>query len=161
MNEKKLSIVLPIYNEEKSIKKTILEWKNELDLLKIDYEIILAEDGSDDNTKNILLELINDDKNFKRAYLVDLISIDKKNEILTSLIGVCINEAKKRKCDIFEFRGFNGSKLGNIKSFKPFEKKLSFNPFYYKSNNKKLNKILNKSSHWSPSYIDGDVIVNF
>ena len=25
MNEKKLSIVLPIYNEEKSIKKTILE----------------------------------------------------------------------------------------------------------------------------------------
>ena len=103
----------------------------------------------------------NDDKIFKRAYLVDLISIDKKNEILTSLIGVCINEAKKRKCDIFEFRGFNGSKLGNIKSFKPFEKKLSFNPFYYKSNNKKLNKILNKSSHWSPSYIDGDVIVNF
>ena len=54
MNEKKLSVVLPIYNEEKSIKKTILEWKNELDLLKIDYEIILAEDGSDDNTKNIL-----------------------------------------------------------------------------------------------------------
>ncbi len=63
MNEKKLSIVLPIYNEEKSIKKTILEWKDELDLLKIDYEIILAEDGSKDDTKNILLELISNDKN--------------------------------------------------------------------------------------------------
>ena len=61
MSEKKLSIVLPIYNEEKSIKKTILEWKNELDLLKINYEIILAEDGSYDNTKNILFELINND----------------------------------------------------------------------------------------------------
>ena len=63
MNEKKISIVLPIYNEEKSIKKTILEWKDELDLLKIDYEIILAEDGSKDDTKNILLELISNDKN--------------------------------------------------------------------------------------------------
>jgi len=71
MNEKKISIVLPIYNEEKSIKKTILEWKNELDLLKIDYEIILAEDGSDDNTKNILLELINDDKN--KIYLNNIV----------------------------------------------------------------------------------------
>jgi glycosyltransferase involved in cell wall biosynthesis len=71
MNEKKLSIVLPIYNEEKSIKKTILEWKNELDLLKIDYEIILAEDGSDDNTKNILFELINDDKN--KIYLNNIV----------------------------------------------------------------------------------------
>ena len=38
MSEKKLSIVLPIYNEEKSIKKTILEWKNELDLFEEKYK---------------------------------------------------------------------------------------------------------------------------
>ena len=73
MNEKKLSIVLPIYNEEKSIKKTILEWKNELDLLKIDYEIILAEDGSHDNTKNILFELINNDNN--NIYLNNIVEL--------------------------------------------------------------------------------------
>ena len=71
MNEKKLSIVLPIYNEEKSIKKIILEWKNELDLLKINYEIILAEDGSSDNTKNILFELINNDEN--KTYLNNIV----------------------------------------------------------------------------------------
>jgi len=71
MNEKKLSIVLPIYNEEKSIKKIILEWKNELDLLKINYEIILAEDGSTDNTKNILLDLINNDEN--KTYLNNIV----------------------------------------------------------------------------------------
>ena len=74
--KKKLSIVFPIYNEEKSIKKTILEWKNELDLLKIDYEIILAEDGSDDNTKNILFELINNDKN--KIYLNNIVEKKKR-----------------------------------------------------------------------------------
>ena len=83
MNEKKLSIVLPIYNEEKSIKKTILEWKNELDLLKIDYEIILAEDGSDDNTKNILFELINDDKN--KIYLNNI--VEKKRGYAGAIIS--------------------------------------------------------------------------
>ena len=83
MNEKKLSIVLPIYNEEKSIKKTILEWKNELDLLKIDYEIILAEDGSGDNTKNILFELINDDKN--KIYLNNI--VEKKRGYAGAIIS--------------------------------------------------------------------------
>ena len=83
MNEKKLSIVLPIYNEEKSIKKTILEWKNELDLLKIDYEIILAEDGSHDNTKNILFELINNDKN--NIYLNNI--VEKKRGYAGAIIS--------------------------------------------------------------------------
>ncbi len=83
MNEKKLSIVLPIYNEEKSIKKTILEWKNELDLLKIDYEIILAEDGSHDNTKNILFELINNDNN--NIYLNNI--VEKKRGYAGAIIS--------------------------------------------------------------------------
>ena len=83
MSEKKLSIVLPIYNEEKSIKKTILEWKNELDLLKINYEIILAEDGSYDNTKNILFELINNDKN--KIYLNNI--VEKKRGYAGAIIS--------------------------------------------------------------------------
>ena len=102
----------------------------------------------------------NDDKNFKRAYLIDLITFDK-NDSSVNLIGACINEAKKRNCDIFEFRGFNNDVLKKIKFFKPFKKKLLFNPFYYKSNNDKLGSILKKSIHWSPSYMDGDIIVNF
>ena len=83
MNEKKLSIVFPIYNEEKSIKKTILEWKNELDLLKIDYEIILAEDGSYDNTKKILFELINEDKD--NIYLNNI--VEKKRGYAGAIIS--------------------------------------------------------------------------
>ena len=97
---------------------------------------------------------------FKRAYLIDLISLDKKDEISTNLIGACIKEAKKRNCDIFEFRGFNKDKVAKMKLFKPFQKKLTLNPFYYKSNNYKLDKILDNKNYWSPSYIDGDIIIN-
>ena len=51
MRSKDLSIIFPIYNEENSIEETLLEWKKEIDNLGINYEMILAEDGSTDNTK--------------------------------------------------------------------------------------------------------------
>ena len=51
MSIKKLSVIFPIYNEQKTIKKTLIEWKNLLDKLSINYEMIIAEDGSTDNTK--------------------------------------------------------------------------------------------------------------
>ena len=54
-----------------------------MDLLKIDYEIILAEDGSYDNTKNILLELINDDKN--NIYLNNI--VEKKRGYAGAIIS--------------------------------------------------------------------------
>ena len=57
MNIKKLSIIFPIYNEEKTIEKTLLEWKNTLDKLSINYEMIIAEDGSTDKTKEILKKI--------------------------------------------------------------------------------------------------------
>jgi len=97
----------------------------------------------------------------KRAFLIDLISIDKSRDTLTNLIGACIKEAKKRNCDIFEFRGFDKSKRPYMELFNPFKKKLSNNPFYYKSNNINLSRKLSKSNYWNPSYIDGDTINNF
>ena len=83
MYSKDLSIIFPIYNEENSIKETLLEWKKEIDFLKIKYEIVLAEDGSTDNTKKILNHLIiNDKENFflnnivehKRGYAKAILS---------------------------------------------------------------------------------------
>ena len=35
MNSEKLSVIFPIYNEEETIEKTLLEWKNTLDNLQI------------------------------------------------------------------------------------------------------------------------------
>ena len=52
-NVKKLSIVIPAYNESKSIKKVI----DQLLDLKIEKEIIVVNDGSTDGTKEILEKL--------------------------------------------------------------------------------------------------------
>ncbi len=76
MRTKKLSIIFPIYNEEKTIKKTLIEWKKTLDKLSINYEMIIAEDGSTDKTKDVLNKLliknkkkfVSNIKNKKRGY---------------------------------------------------------------------------------------------
>jgi len=62
-----LSVVIPVYNEEKQIEKTIAEVKGVLAGIPGDYEIIIIDDGSADNTWEILKELA--DKNPEiRAY---------------------------------------------------------------------------------------------
>ena len=109
----------------------------------------------------ICIENNNYKDGLKRAFLIDLVSLNKKNEVYINLIGACIKEAKKRKCHIIEFRGIDKLQKTYINFFDPFSKKLSTNPFYYKSNNDKLDNILNKDKYWSPTYIDGDTIINF
>ena len=96
----------------------------------------------------------------KSALLIDLITFHESNKTSKNLIGANIAEAKRRNCDIFEFRGFNNEKISYMKFFNPFTKSLPNNPFCYKSNNKKLNKLLSQSKYWCPSYLDGDAIVN-
>lgn len=51
-----ISLLLPVYNEAETIEKTILEFHNEMGT-KIPLEIIIAEDGSTDGTKEILCRL--------------------------------------------------------------------------------------------------------
>ncbi|MFZ5559796.1 MAG: glycosyltransferase family 2 protein [Patescibacteria group bacterium] len=61
----KLSIIIPIYNEEKSIKESYQELKKTLDNLSIEYEIIAINDGSRDNSYQILKEITANDPLFK------------------------------------------------------------------------------------------------
>lgn len=51
---KNLSIIIPAYNEEKAIAKTINGLKKELGSLDLEYEIIVVDDGSTDQTNKIL-----------------------------------------------------------------------------------------------------------
>ena len=55
----KISIVFPIYNEEKNIEFLLEEWHNFLKNKEITYEFVIAEDGSTDGTKDKIKELKN------------------------------------------------------------------------------------------------------
>lgn len=61
----KLSVVVPIYNEQDSIRELYEELKSALKFLKEDYEIIFVDDGSTDNTFERLKLLEKKDKNVK------------------------------------------------------------------------------------------------
>lgn len=54
---KDLVLILPIYNEESSIEFVINQWIEELNKYNIDYDIYAYNDGSKDNTANILKSL--------------------------------------------------------------------------------------------------------
>ena len=58
---KDLCVVVPVYNESEVIEFVIDEWSNHLKDLKIDFELVAYNDGSNDNT----LEKLNDIKNHK------------------------------------------------------------------------------------------------
>ena len=51
---KKLSIIMPTFQEEKSIKETIIYLHDFLDNQKINFEIIVVDDNSIDNTQKIV-----------------------------------------------------------------------------------------------------------
>ncbi len=52
-----ISIVIPVFNSAKIIGSTVSETCSELEKLGIDYEIILVNDGSKDNSWQVLMEL--------------------------------------------------------------------------------------------------------
>lgn len=66
MNNIKLSIVIPAYNEAENLKKGALDTvgnyikKN----LKISYEVIIVDDGSSDNSAELIKKYISKNKNF-------------------------------------------------------------------------------------------------
>lgn len=67
-----ISFVIPCYNAETFILKNIIQLKKKILSLKVAYEIILVDDGSDDNTPNILKDITKKNKS------INLI-INKKN----------------------------------------------------------------------------------
>ena len=68
----------------------------------------------------ICIENNNYKDGLKRAFLIDLVSLNEKKEVYINLIGACINEAKKRKCHIIEFRGIDKLQKTYINFFDPF-----------------------------------------
>lgn len=60
-----ISVVLPAYNEEANIASTIQNCENYLDKKGFDYEIIAVNDGSCDNTEDVIKTKANQNKRIK------------------------------------------------------------------------------------------------
>lgn len=78
-NEIHLSVIIPAYNEESRIAKTLLDIDRYLSKQKYGYEILVVNDGSKDKTAKIIqnfqsvvrnLELINNPENHGKGYVV-------------------------------------------------------------------------------------------
>jgi len=74
-----LSIIIPTYNEEDVIENTLLEIEKYLNEKKVDYEIVAVDDGSSDNTVEIIesyllkiknLRLISNPENCGKGFVV-------------------------------------------------------------------------------------------
>jgi glycosyltransferase involved in cell wall biosynthesis len=55
---KSLSIVLPIFNEARSLEHVISAWHTHLNQISVNHEFVLCEDGSTDGTKQLIDILI-------------------------------------------------------------------------------------------------------
>jgi dolichyl-phosphate beta-glucosyltransferase len=66
MNKIRLSVVIPAYNESKNLKSGTLEEVHEyLIKQKFSYEVLIVDDGSSDNTADLIEEIIKGKPNFK------------------------------------------------------------------------------------------------
>ena len=64
-NLKDLSVIIPVFNEEKNVKLLYAKLKSVLDTLAKKYEIIFVDDGSTDGTSYLLHQICQKDKDVK------------------------------------------------------------------------------------------------
>ena len=96
MKDLKISIVIPVLNEEKSIHELYLNIEYVLNTLKDPYEIVFVEDGSTDNTFLILEEIASKDnrvsviklrKNFGKSIALNTAFKHAKGDVVITMDG--------------------------------------------------------------------------
>lgn len=70
MKKNSISVIIPVYNEEQLLEEKASKLSKDLKKLKLDYEMILVENGSKDNSHKIALDLSMKDKNIKVVRLM-------------------------------------------------------------------------------------------
>jgi len=114
-----LSIAIPFYNEEKTVKELTKRLVNEFEKNSIDYELILVDNGSWDKTPEIVEELAKKNKRIKpvhvkinQGYGFGILSglnvangkyigyIDGDLEVLPSDVIKVYNKLRKEKADV-------------------------------------------------------------
>lgn len=81
----KLSVVIPAYNEERNLKKGVLDGvENYLERKEGDYEVVIVDDGSEDQTKKIIKKYVAKNRNFK---LLEVSHGGKANAVMTGMLS--------------------------------------------------------------------------
>lgn len=111
---KNLSIIVPCYNYEKHILNNLEKLINRVEKYKVDYEIIVINDGSLDNTKKVIENnLIN-----KKINLIDNKKNKGKSFSIISTLPLCkYTNILLIDCDLPYFDYFDQVILGIQKNF--------------------------------------------
>lgn len=92
----------------------------------------------------------------RRILLTELHAIDNNHDVLIKLISSCIQNARNNNYYVIETVGFDDKKNNLIKSFGSMKRNFDIFPFFYKTNNSRLMKILKNSKAWDIGFSDGD-----
>lgn len=103
-----ISIVIPAFNEEETIKKVVLEAKAALSKITQDFEIVIVDDGSIDNTGKIIDRLGKENRKIKPIH-------HKKNKGFTGAMKTSLFSATKNL--VFLAPGDGQFDFKHLKSF--------------------------------------------
>ena len=105
-----LSVVIPAYNEEKRIGKTLLDIDRYLSKQQYTYEIIVVNDGAKDKTAQVVNKFANLIKNLR------LIDNKKNNGSCRLMLVQSANRADKRPPSLLPDRQRSGNgDINNVK----------------------------------------------
>lgn len=92
MNSVELSVILPTYNEVKSLEFVVNTWSKFLSERNIKHEFVICEDGSTDGTKELVIELA------RRYPVVNETSLDRRGYGGGVLAGIHASNAPYILC---------------------------------------------------------------
>ena len=96
--------------------------------------------------------------NMKKAVLVDLMLLEKKEQFTLDLILSCLEESRKSNCHLFQMVGFDDKKRKFMYKLSPFRRRNKFSPYLFKSENLELKDLLQNKDSWYPNEFEGDSI---
>ena len=94
----------------------------------------------------------------KKAVLVDLMLLEKKEQFSLDLILSCLKESRKSNCHLFQMVGFDDQKRKFMYKLSPFSRRNKFSPYLFKSENSELIDLLQNKDSWYPNELEGDSI---
>ena len=94
----RLSVVLPAYSEEQMLAKTCRTLKKILDLAEINYELVIVDDGSTDQTWKIIEETAEKDRNVTGVHFSR--NFGKEAAIVAGLAQASGNAVAVMDCDL-------------------------------------------------------------